>query len=46
VLEFLGLQVSRLIRISYGPFVLGDMPAGAVNEVKQHDLVAFRKTLK
>ena len=46
VLEHLGLKVSRLIRTSYGPFVLGDMPAGGVNEVLQHDLVAFRKTLK
>lgn len=46
VLEHLGLKVSRLIRTSYGPFVLGDMASGAVNEVLQHDLVAFRKTLK
>jgi 23S rRNA pseudouridine2605 synthase len=46
VLEHLGLKVSRLIRTSYGPFVLGDMPAGAVNEVRQHEIVAFRKTLK
>ena len=46
VLEFLGLRVSRLIRTSYGPFVLGDLPAGAVEEVKQHELVAFTKTLK
>ena len=45
VLEHLGLQVSRLIRTSYGPFVLGDLPAGAVDEIRQHDLVAFRKTL-
>jgi 23S rRNA pseudouridine2605 synthase len=46
VLEFLGLQVSRLIRTSYGPFPLADMPVGAVDEIRQHDLVAFRKTLK
>jgi 23S rRNA pseudouridine2605 synthase len=46
VLEFLGLQVSRLIRTSYGPFVLGDLPAGGVDEIRQHDLVAFKKTLK
>ena len=46
VLEFLGLQVSRLIRTSYGPFPLDDLPAGYVDEIKQHDLVAFRKTLK
>jgi 23S rRNA pseudouridine2605 synthase len=45
VLEHLGLQVSRLIRTAYGPFALADMPAGAVDEVRQHDLVAFRKLL-
>jgi 23S rRNA pseudouridine2605 synthase len=46
VLEHLGLQVSRLIRTAYGPFPLADLPAGAVDEVRQHDLVAFRKDLK
>ena len=46
VLEHLGLKVSRLIRVAYGPFHLGDLPAGAVDEVRQHDLVAFRKSLK
>jgi 23S rRNA pseudouridine2605 synthase len=45
VLEHLGLQVSRLIRTAYGPFALGDLPAGAVDEVRQHELVAFRKSL-
>src|SRR3569623_2009303 len=46
VLEHLGLKVSRLIRTAYGPFALGDLPAGVVDEVRQHDLVAFRKGLK
>jgi 23S rRNA pseudouridine2605 synthase len=45
VLEHLGLKVSRLIRTAYGPFPLADLPAGAVDEVRQHDLVAFRKAL-
>ncbi len=46
VLEHLGLQVSRLIRTAYGPFPLGDLPVGAVDEIRQHDLVAFRKSLR
>ena len=45
VLEHMDLKVSRLIRTAYGPFELGDLPAGAVDEVRQHDLVAFRKIL-
>ncbi len=46
VLEHLGLEVSRLIRTAYGPFALGDLPRGAVDEIRGHDLAAFRKTLK
>lgn len=34
ILEHLGLKVNRLIRVSYGPFLLGDLPTGAVEEVK------------
>ncbi len=34
VLEHLGLAVSRLIRISYGPFQLGDLSAREVREVR------------
>lgn len=46
VLEHLGLQVSRLLRTAYGPFALGALAPGAVDEIRQHDLIAFRKTLK
>ena len=35
VMEFFGLQVSRLIRLSYGPFQLGVLEKGAVKEVPQ-----------
>jgi 23S rRNA pseudouridine2605 synthase len=33
VLEFFGHQVSRLIRVAYGPFQLGVLPPGQVREV-------------
>jgi len=46
VLEYLGLEVSRLLRIAYGVFELGDLQPGEVGEIAQHQLVAFRKTLK
>ncbi|WP_312486957.1 pseudouridine synthase [Sphingomonas sp.] len=45
VLEHLGLQVSRLIRLRYGPFVLEDLPSGEIGEVKGSAIVEFRKTL-
>ncbi|MCY4541744.1 MAG: pseudouridine synthase [Rhodobacteraceae bacterium] len=35
-----GLQVSRLIRVSFGPFSLGSLSPGAVAEVKQRELKA------
>lgn len=37
-LEAVGLTVNRLIRISYGPFQLGDLSTGAVEEVKSRVL--------
>src|SRR5271155_2263510 len=33
VLEHVGLAVNRLIRVSFGPFELGDLPEGAVAEL-------------
>lgn len=33
VLEYFGLQVNRLIRISFGPFHLGNLPVGHVRAV-------------
>jgi 23S rRNA pseudouridine2605 synthase len=34
ILEHLGMQVNRLIRMSFGPFQLGDLEVGLVEEVK------------
>ena len=34
VLGHLGLTVTRLIRVSFGPFQLGDLPEGTVEEVR------------
>jgi 23S rRNA pseudouridine2605 synthase len=36
--EHLGLTVNRLIRISFGPFALGDLADGAVEKVKRRVL--------
>jgi 23S rRNA pseudouridine2605 synthase len=38
VLGHLGLAVNRLIRVSYGPFQLGELPPGAVMEIKTRAL--------
>ncbi len=35
MMAFFGLEVTRLIRISYGPFQLGNLPVGAVREVPE-----------
>ena len=38
LMEFFGLPVTRLIRISYGPFQLGPLPIGAVREIPAKQL--------
>jgi 23S rRNA pseudouridine2605 synthase len=45
VLEHLGLQVSRLLRLAYGPFLLGDLLRGAAMEVDPVSVEKFRATL-
>ncbi|MEM7619425.1 MAG: pseudouridine synthase [Pseudomonadota bacterium] len=41
VLSFLGLEVNRLIRVSYGPFSLGNLEVGRLTEVKKRVLRSF-----
>jgi 23S rRNA pseudouridine2605 synthase len=38
VLGHLGLAVNRLIRVSFGPFQLGDLPEGTIDEVRTRHL--------
>jgi hypothetical protein len=33
LMEHLGLKVARLIRVSFGPFHLGHLPEGQVDEI-------------
>jgi 23S rRNA pseudouridine2605 synthase len=46
VLEYLELEVSRLIRTAYGPFGLLDLPAGQVTEVDRNAVSRLRTALK
>jgi 23S rRNA pseudouridine2605 synthase len=38
VLRYLGLQVNRLIRVEFGPFGLGELAEGAIEEVETGNL--------
>jgi 23S rRNA pseudouridine2605 synthase len=38
VLGHLGLAVNRLIRVSFGPFQLGEIPDGGIEEVRTRTL--------
>lgn len=41
IFEHFGCSVSRLLRISYGPFILGSLPKGEVKEVQGRVLKSF-----
>ena len=46
VLEFLGLEVSRLLRTRYGPFELLDLPRGAAIEIAPVQVERFVESLR
>jgi 23S rRNA pseudouridine2605 synthase len=45
VLEYLGLEVNRLIRTGYGPFELGDLPRGQAIAIPKQALTRFLNQL-
>lgn len=45
VLEHLGVQVTRLIRVAYGPYELADLPPGHVDELPYEAVEALRRSL-
>jgi 23S rRNA pseudouridine2605 synthase len=45
VLEHLGLEVSRLLRIGYGPFELADLPRGQAVQIRHADVERFMGSL-
>ncbi|MEM9500432.1 MAG: pseudouridine synthase [Pseudomonadota bacterium] len=46
VLEYLGLEVNRLIRTAYGAFELGELPRGQAARIRKGDLDRFVSDLK
>ena len=46
VLEYLGMQVSRLIRTAYGPFTLEGLDPAGIDEIDSEQLAIFRKSLR
>jgi 23S rRNA pseudouridine2605 synthase len=46
VLEYLEMQVSRLIRTSYGPFTLEGLEPAAIDEIDSEQLAQFRNSLR
>lgn len=46
LLDYAGLEVSRLIRTEYGPFKLGALARGGVSEVVEADIAAVMPRMK
>ncbi len=45
VMEWLGLKVNRLIRVGYGPFALGDLAVGRLDEVDPRVVAELQRNL-
>ena len=46
LMEHFGCVVNRLIRIQYGPFLLGDLPTGALKEIPPRQVATLLADLK
>jgi 23S rRNA pseudouridine2605 synthase len=46
VMEHLGVQVTRLIRVGYGPFALDELPVRGVDEITIDAVKALKERLK
>ncbi|WP_372914742.1 pseudouridine synthase, partial [Sandarakinorhabdus sp.] len=46
VLEHIGLQVNRLIRVAYGPIGLDDLPPRMADEIPESDVALLKSMLK
>jgi len=46
VLEALGVQVTRLIRVAYGPFTLGESQPGDIVEARPADVDRLKRSLR
>jgi 23S rRNA pseudouridine2605 synthase len=46
VMEHLGVQVTRLIRVGYGPFALDELPVRGVDEITTDAVKALKERLK
>lgn len=46
IMDALGVEVLRLIRIGIGPLKLGDLPKGSVRELTQEEKKAIEKTIR
>jgi 23S rRNA pseudouridine2605 synthase len=46
IFEYFGCMVNRLIRVQYGPFVLGDLKTGEVKEVSPQVVQRFIEELQ
>lgn len=45
IFNFFNCEVNRLLRVQYGPFTLGEMPKGVLEEVPQGEVEALVKEL-